>query len=107
MAIEVDAAPPGLVTPDLKSLRGPLAVAVACFVVWGLAYGLLDVLNKHFQETLHVGKALRAVRRWRLELSPIFRSPSLLSVKLQSCAQAACAVASAGRARLHCSRRPA
>jgi FHS family L-fucose permease-like MFS transporter len=57
MAIEVDAEPPGLAAPDLKSLRGPLAFAVACFVVWGLAYGLLDVLNKHFQETLHVGKA--------------------------------------------------
>jgi FHS family L-fucose permease-like MFS transporter len=57
MAIEVDASPPGLVAPDLKSLRGPLAFAIACFVVWGLAYGLLDVLNKHFQETLHVGKA--------------------------------------------------
>jgi FHS family L-fucose permease-like MFS transporter len=58
MAIELDATPPGLAAPDdLKSLRGPLAFAVACFVVWGLAYGLLDVLNKHFQETLHVGKA--------------------------------------------------
>ena len=57
MAIEVDASPPGLADPDLRSLRGPLAFAVACFVVWGLAYGLLDVLNKHFQETLHVGKA--------------------------------------------------
>lgn len=57
MAIEVDASPPGLTAPDLRSLRGPLALAVACFVVWGLAYGLLDVLNKHFQETLHVGKA--------------------------------------------------
>lgn len=57
MAIEVDAAPPGLTAPDVRSLRGPLALAVACFVVWGLAYGLLDVLNKHFQETLHVGKA--------------------------------------------------
>ena len=57
MAIEIDASPPGLTTPDLRSLRGPLAFAVACFVVWGLAYGLLDVLNKHFQETLHVGKA--------------------------------------------------
>lgn len=39
------------------NLRGPLALAFACFVVWGLAYGLLDVLNKHFQDTLHVGKA--------------------------------------------------
>ena len=40
-----------------RSFRGPLAYAISCFTVWGLAYGLLDVLNKHFQETLHVGKA--------------------------------------------------
>ena len=40
-----------------RSLRGPLALAISCFVIWGLAYGLLDVLNKHFQETLHVAKA--------------------------------------------------
>jgi MFS transporter, FHS family, L-fucose permease len=39
------------------SLRGPLILAISCFLIWGLAYGLLDVLNKHFQETLHVGKA--------------------------------------------------
>lgn len=56
MVIETDAAPPGLARPA-ASLRGPLSIAIACFVVWGLAYGLLDVLNKHFQETLHVGKA--------------------------------------------------
>jgi FHS family L-fucose permease-like MFS transporter len=60
MAIELDASPPGLSAPHLRSLRGPLALAVACFVVWGLAYGLLDVLNKHFQETLHIGKAQSA-----------------------------------------------
>ena len=40
-----------------RSLRGPLSFAISCFLIWGLAYGLLDVLNKHFQETLHVGKA--------------------------------------------------
>ena len=43
--------------PPESSLRGPLAFAISCFTIWGLAYGLLDVLNKHFQETLHVGKA--------------------------------------------------
>lgn len=42
------------------SLRGPLAFAIGCFLIWGLAYGLLDVLNKHVQETLHVGKAQSA-----------------------------------------------
>lgn len=40
-----------------RSLRGPLTLAISCFLIWGLAYGLLDVLNKHFQETLHVSKA--------------------------------------------------
>lgn len=40
-----------------RSLSGPLALAISCFLIWGLAYGLLDVLNKHFQETLHVSKA--------------------------------------------------
>jgi MFS transporter, FHS family, L-fucose permease len=40
-----------------RSLKGPLVLAITCFVIWGLAYGLLDVLNKHFQETLHVSKA--------------------------------------------------
>ncbi|MDB5419825.1 MAG: transporter [Phenylobacterium sp.] len=56
MDIGAPAAPPGVALRS-GSLRGPLAFAIACFVVWGLAYGLLDVLNKHFQETLHVGKA--------------------------------------------------
>lgn len=27
------------------------------FFMWGLSYGLLDVLNKHFQEMLHVSRA--------------------------------------------------
>jgi MFS transporter, FHS family, L-fucose permease len=52
VAIEI-----GVGTGPAKSLRGPLALAISCFVIWGLAYGLLDVLNKHFQETLHVTKA--------------------------------------------------
>jgi FHS family L-fucose permease-like MFS transporter len=45
------------VHPTAKALRGPLMLAICCFLIWGLAYGLLDVLNKHFQETLHVDKA--------------------------------------------------
>lgn len=44
-------------TASAAELRTPLALAISCFLVWGLAYGLLDVLNKHFQETLHIGKA--------------------------------------------------
>ncbi|WP_296316177.1 L-fucose:H+ symporter permease, partial [Pseudomonas sp.] len=34
-----------------------LMLVTSLFFLWGLSYGLLDVLNKHFQETLHVSKA--------------------------------------------------
>jgi FHS family L-fucose permease-like MFS transporter len=58
MSIETDAAhtPGGLAKPE-GNLKGPLAFAIACFLIWGLAYGLLDVLNKHFQETLSISQA--------------------------------------------------
>src|SRR5256885_16628456 len=56
MAIEMDVG--GHAGPaNSRALRRPLALAIGCFTIWGLAYGLLDVLNKHFQETLHIGKA--------------------------------------------------
>jgi FHS family L-fucose permease-like MFS transporter len=57
VATGVDVRPGALSSVQAGALRGPLALAIACFIVWGFAYGLLDVLNKHFQETLHVGKA--------------------------------------------------
>ncbi len=34
----------------------PLILVTSLFFLWGLAYGLLDVLNKHFQETLNISK---------------------------------------------------
>ncbi len=40
-----------------RILRTALALAISLFFIWGLAYGLLDVLNKHFQDTLNVGTA--------------------------------------------------
>ncbi|MCP3735916.1 sugar MFS transporter [Sphingomonas sp. RP10(2022)] len=40
-----------------RTLRVALSFAISLFFIWGLAYGLLDVLNKHFQDTLHVGTA--------------------------------------------------
>lgn len=58
MSIETDAAhTPGGLDKPAGNLRGPLAFAIACFLIWGLAYGLLDVLNKHFQETLSISQA--------------------------------------------------
>ncbi|WP_433909717.1 sugar MFS transporter [Sphingomonas yabuuchiae] len=52
--------PPQIVRAEDVSprvLRTALALAISLFFIWGLAYGLLDVLNKHFQDTLHVGTA--------------------------------------------------
>jgi FHS family L-fucose permease-like MFS transporter len=34
----------------------PLVLVTSLFFLWGLAYGLLDVLNKHFQEALDITK---------------------------------------------------
>lgn len=34
----------------------PIILITSLFFLWGLAYGLLDVLNKHFQETLNITK---------------------------------------------------
>lgn len=59
MAIELDGGI-GSGAPAARALRRPLAFAISCFLIWGLAYGLLDVLNKHFQETLGIGKAQSA-----------------------------------------------
>ena len=44
-------------TVPARTMRVALAFAISLFFIWGLAYGLLDVLNKHFQDTLHVGTA--------------------------------------------------
>ncbi len=35
----------------------PLILVTSLFFLWGTAYGLLDVLNKHFQETLKITTA--------------------------------------------------
>lgn len=40
-----------------KSYLVPLILVTSLFFLWGLAYGLLDVLNKHFQEVLNITKS--------------------------------------------------
>src|ERR1700731_3080978 len=35
----------------------PLFLVTCVFFMWGLSYGLLDVLNKHFQESMHITKS--------------------------------------------------
>ncbi len=43
--------------PDGTSYLRPFALVASLFLLWGFAHGLLDVLDKHFQNTLHVTKA--------------------------------------------------
>lgn len=42
---------------DGTSYLRPFALITLLFLLWGFAHGLLDVLDKHFQDTLHVSKA--------------------------------------------------
>lgn len=37
-----------------KALIWPLALVISLFFLWGFSYGLLDVLNKHFQTVLEI-----------------------------------------------------
>lgn len=42
------------------TLRGsiyPICLVTILFFLWGFSYGLLDTLNKHFQNTLDINKA--------------------------------------------------
>lgn len=45
-----------LTSDSNKKYIFPLILVTSLFLMWGLAYGLLDVLNKHFQESLHITK---------------------------------------------------
>ena len=44
-------------SPDGGSYIRPFVMVTSLFLLWGFAHGLLDVLDKHFQNTLHVTKA--------------------------------------------------
>ena len=41
---------------DGSSYLKPFALVASLFLLWGFAHGLLDVLDKHFQNTLHISK---------------------------------------------------
>jgi FHS family L-fucose permease-like MFS transporter len=47
----------GPVAAKNASYLFPLILVTSLFFLWGLAYGLLDVLNKHFQEMLDITKS--------------------------------------------------
>ena len=38
----------------------PFILIISLFFLWGFAHAILDVLNKHFQELLHINKTVSA-----------------------------------------------
>ncbi|KAI1337318.1 MFS general substrate transporter [Xylariaceae sp. FL0016] len=44
----------------LRESLYPICIVTILFFLWGFSYGLLDTLNKHFQNTLHIDKARSA-----------------------------------------------
>lgn len=58
MPITAPTAPTGLSNDaNHGSHRLAFVLVTSLFFMWGLSYGLLDVLNKHFQETLNITRA--------------------------------------------------
>jgi FHS family L-fucose permease-like MFS transporter len=44
-------------TADGKNYLVPFVLVTSLFLLWGFCNGLIDVMDKHFQNTLHVNKA--------------------------------------------------
>jgi FHS family L-fucose permease-like MFS transporter len=43
--------------PDGRQLFITFALATSLFLLWGFCNGMIDILNKHFQDSLHINKA--------------------------------------------------
>lgn len=48
-------------TADGHNYLWPFILVTTLFFLWGVAHSILDVLNKHFQETLHIDKTQSAL----------------------------------------------
>ncbi len=57
MAVSTGIQPASAETRRDKSYLYPFILVTCLFFLWGFSYGLLDVLNRHFQETMGVSKA--------------------------------------------------
>ncbi|MGD0252795.1 MAG: hypothetical protein ABSC01_08875, partial [Verrucomicrobiota bacterium] len=43
-------------TADGKNLFIVFALVTSLFLLWGFCNGMIDILNKHFQDSLHINK---------------------------------------------------
>jgi FHS family L-fucose permease-like MFS transporter len=42
--------------PDGRSMLATFILATSLFLLWGFCNGMIDILNKHFQDSLHINK---------------------------------------------------
>jgi len=42
--------------PDGRNLFVTFALVTSLFLLWGFCNGMIDILNKHFQDSLHINK---------------------------------------------------
>ena len=42
--------------PDGRSMLATFILATTLFLLWGFCNGMIDILNKHFQDSLHINK---------------------------------------------------
>jgi len=61
-------------SPEGGSYFRPFAMVTSLFLLWGFAHGLLDVLDKHFQDTLHVSKAQSGMVQFSLYIGYLVMS---------------------------------
>jgi FHS family L-fucose permease-like MFS transporter len=43
-------------TADGKNLSITFALVTSLFLLWGFCNGMIDILNKHFRDSLHINK---------------------------------------------------
>lgn len=67
----------GLVrTRDGKSFLVPFILITSLFFLWGVAHSILDVLNKHFQDTLEITRTRSALYNPQIEMFARFKMKS-------------------------------
>lgn len=57
MALNISTPTAAVAMRPSGNIRLAYILVTSLFFMWGLSYGLLDVLNKHFQETLNITRA--------------------------------------------------
>ena len=48
-------------TAEGRNYFWPFVLVTSLFFLWGFAHSILDVLNKHFQDSMHISKTESAL----------------------------------------------